>query len=362
MLKALIVDDDFAIEQCFRKLIKWEELGYEQPYVASNGKQAYEMATTCEMDVIICDLKMPVMGGMELIKKLREQNIKAEIILLTAYEDFFVAREGIGLKIYDYLLKPLGLATIEKLSEDLRMIAKKQTLLAWVRELLKDEHNEAIITAFEQCDQDYLDEIFENIFVIGNKWVDYQLLQLVYGKIIDVLCSYLKKIGFSDSAVKNNRETLVERIKMIQSHQEILVVLQERILSFIRKSHQFGERDINAERVAKIKEYIDKNYHTYDFSITDVSNAFNFSKDHVNRIFKSIEGITVSKYITQKKMEQARQLVIRTDKSFSEIAEAVGYRSLSYFTSSFKSFFQVTPSGLREKCMDIQRDVKKEDS
>ena len=137
MLRALIVDDDLTVGQCIQKLIKWEELGYEQPYTASNGKEAYDIATTCEMDVIICDLKMPIMGGLELVKKLREQNIKAEIILLTAYEDFFVAREGIGLKIYDYLLKPLVLNTINKLSEDLKMIAKKHQLLAWVRDCLR---------------------------------------------------------------------------------------------------------------------------------------------------------------------------------------------------------------------------------
>lgn len=360
MLRALIVDDDLVVEQCFQKLINWEELGYEQPYTASNGKEAYDIATACDVDVIICDLKMPVMGGLELIKKLREQNIKAEIILLTAYEDFFVAREGIGLKIYDYLLKPLVLNTINKLSEDLKTIAKKQQLLAWVRGLLNDEYNDDIINAFEQCDQIYLDEIFQNISLIGNKLVDFHLLQLVYGKIVDVLCIYLKKIGFSQAAISNNRESLLQRIKMVQSHQEILGVLQERILSFIQKSYQFEEKDLNAQRVARIRKYIDENYHLFDFSIADISTAFNFSKDHLNRIFKSIEGITVSKYITQRKMERARQLVISTDKSFSEIAEAVGYRSLSYFTSSFKAFFHVTPSGLREKSMDIQRDVSEE--
>lgn len=360
MLRALIVDDDLVVEQCFQKLINWEDLGYEQPYTASNGKEAYDIATTCDVDVIICDLKMPVMGGLELIKKLREQNIKAEIILLTAYEDFFVAREGIGLKIYDYLLKPLVLKTINKLSEDLKTIARKQQLFDWVRELLNDEHNDELIEAFERCDLPYLDEVFENISVIGNKWVDYHLLQLVYGKIVDVLCIYLKKIGFSDAAVKNNKESLTKRIRMVQSHQEILDVLQERILSFIQKSHQFDVSDINAQRVAKIKKYIDENYHIFDFNIADISDAFNFSKDHLNRIFKSIEGITVSKYITQQKMNRARFLVINSDKSFSEIAEEVGYRSLSYFTSSFRSFFQVTPSTMREKSMDIQRNVKEE--
>ena len=358
MLKALIVDDDMAVEQCFRQLIKWEELGYDKPYVAFNGRDAYDIATTNEMDVIICDLKMPVMGGLELVKKLREQNIKAEIILLTAYEDFSVAREGIGLKIYDYLLKPLVLNTINKLSDDLKMIATKKQLYEWVQALLKDEYNNELLTAFEQYNQDYLNEIFEKISESRNFRVDYHLLQLVYTKLIDVLCIYLKKMGFSDEAVKNNRDSLLHKIGTIQSHQEILAYLQDKILSFIKKTHQFGECDINAQRVAKIKKYINENYHIFDFSISDISDEFNFSKDHLNRIFKSVEGITVSKYITQLKMERARFLVVKTDKSFSEIAEEVGYRSLSYFTSSFKSFFNITPSGLREKHMDIERDFK----
>ena len=362
MLKALIVDDDMAVERCFQQLIKWEELGYDKPFVASNGKEAYEIATENEIDVIICDLKMPVMGGLELIKKLREHSIKAEIILLTAYEDFSVAREGIELKIYDYLLKPLVLDTINKLSEDLKTIAKKRKLYQWIKELLKDEYNEELIQAFEECNQEYLDEMFEKISVIENDWEDYHLLQLIYMKFIDIQCLYLKKLEFSDEAVKNNRESLMEKIGLIQSHQNIVNFLREKIMSFIKNTQQFGENDINVQRVAKIKKYINENYSAYDLSITDISEVFNFSKDHLNRIFKSIEGITVSKYITQKKMEKARELVSGTDKSFSEIAEEVGYRSLSYFTSSFKSYFHVTPSGLREKHMDIKRDFKDEHS
>lgn len=358
MLRALIADDDMAVAKCFEKMISWNELGYDRPYTAANGKEAYEIISGNDVDVIICDLKMPIMDGLELIKKLRENNFKNDVILLTAYEDFFAARWGIELKIYDYLLKPLELGTVKRLEGDLKKIADKHRVLKWVDGFIKDEYENEIMSAFESGDADYFERMFEKMAVIGDVWENSHLFQVVYVKIVDVLCNYLRQLGFNRISIRSNYDNLIGQIKSLNSNIEITDVLHNKILSFITNTNQLNPDDINKNRVEKIKSYIEKNYQKYDFSILDVSKEFSFSKDHLNRIFKNSEGITVSKYIIQKKLEEARMLIIDTDKSVKDIAEYVGYSSLSYFTSSFKAAFDITPTALREKCMEIQRNAK----
>lgn len=107
MLNVQIVDDEPIIRLGLQKLIDWEEMGFEIACIAQNGKQALEQLETEKVDLIITDIEMPIMNGLDFIREVREKDKNVEIVILTAYEDFEYAKTAIRYGITQYILKPI---------------------------------------------------------------------------------------------------------------------------------------------------------------------------------------------------------------------------------------------------------------
>lgn len=106
-LKVLIVDDEKPARELLKYLIDWEKIGFEICGQAINGKDGFEKYRELMPDLIITDIQMPIMSGLELIKKIRAENSKQKIVILSCYEDFSYAREAIKMNVKDYLVKDL---------------------------------------------------------------------------------------------------------------------------------------------------------------------------------------------------------------------------------------------------------------
>jgi two-component system response regulator YesN len=108
MYRVFVVDDEYEIRKGLINFFPWEMLGFQVAGQAENGKQALDLIlkSAGTIDVLLTDIKMPVMGGIELVKHLNENGIKLKVILLSAYNDFEYARDGLKLGVYDYALKP----------------------------------------------------------------------------------------------------------------------------------------------------------------------------------------------------------------------------------------------------------------
>jgi Response regulator containing CheY-like receiver domain and AraC-type DNA-binding domain len=119
----MIVDDEILTRIGIASMHKWSENGYEIVGEADNGKSALEMARLKEPDIILTDIKMPVMNGIELIKEARNLGLKSRFVILSAYSEFEYVREGMKLGAEDYLLK-LELEP-DKLIELLNRISEK---------------------------------------------------------------------------------------------------------------------------------------------------------------------------------------------------------------------------------------------
>lgn len=107
MYKLLIVDDEPLIQVGVKSMINWAELNIELAGTAMNGQVALKMIEEQSPDIVITDLKMPVMSGLELIKHCREQygSERPWFIILTGYEDFNMVREALTYQVTDYLVK-----------------------------------------------------------------------------------------------------------------------------------------------------------------------------------------------------------------------------------------------------------------
>lgn len=108
MIRVLIVDDEPFIRQGLKLLIDWEKHGCEVMGEASNGKEAIDIVENNTVDLIITDIKMPEINGIELIKKIKESNhSNIKFIVLSGFYEFEYAKSAIKYGVKDYILKPI---------------------------------------------------------------------------------------------------------------------------------------------------------------------------------------------------------------------------------------------------------------
>jgi two-component system, response regulator YesN len=144
MFKILIVDDEFIIRTGIRTSIDWESIGMMIVGEASNGKEAYEKVMSLKPDIVITDIRMPGMDGLEFTKLLKESMPKVRIVIISGYNDFKYAREALRMGVNEYLLKPIGadelikimLKQCEEIVRELEVIDRDTRLKSLFRENL----------------------------------------------------------------------------------------------------------------------------------------------------------------------------------------------------------------------------------
>ncbi|MNS40732.1 putative response regulatory protein [compost metagenome] len=107
MIKVMIVDDEPKVREGLTKLIPWDSYDYTVVGTAANGFEALEKFNELQPNLVVADIRMPGMDGIQLIEKLREQDDKLHILILSGYADFDYAKKAIASRADGYLLKPV---------------------------------------------------------------------------------------------------------------------------------------------------------------------------------------------------------------------------------------------------------------
>ncbi len=108
MLKVLLVDDELIVRQYLVSIIDWEKNGFYICGEAGSGTEALEMIKLYSPDLVITDIKMPEMNGLELVRiAVSDMKVSSKFIILSGYEDFSYARTAIKYNVMDYILKPI---------------------------------------------------------------------------------------------------------------------------------------------------------------------------------------------------------------------------------------------------------------
>lgn len=132
MYRMVIVDDDEIEREGMTDFIPWESYGIEIVGSAWNGQEGYEIIHTRKPDLVITDIKMPVMNGIELIRKVKEENEEILFVVLSGYGEYEYTSQAMELGIRHYVLKPCDekriVAVLEQAKRELEEVRKKRAL------------------------------------------------------------------------------------------------------------------------------------------------------------------------------------------------------------------------------------------
>ena len=118
MLKIFLAEDEVIVRETIKRMIPWEELGFELVGEAADGEMALPLLIRQKPDLLITDIKMPFMDGLTLAKLAKKELPELKIVILSGYDDFNYAKQAINIGVEDYLLKPITKnALIERISE-----------------------------------------------------------------------------------------------------------------------------------------------------------------------------------------------------------------------------------------------------
>lgn len=161
MLNALIVDDEPFIRQGLAVLIDWEAEGFCIAGEASNGEEAISLLKKGEYDLVIADIRMPVMGGIELLRQTRENGLSnARFVILSGHYEFEYAKEAIRFSCTDYILKPIKkeelLNLLRKVSADCEKSREAEKKEEFRDRVVLERHLSSIILGkYDNINLDY---------------------------------------------------------------------------------------------------------------------------------------------------------------------------------------------------------------
>ncbi|WP_027409723.1 response regulator [Anoxybacteroides tepidamans] len=247
----LVVDDEPRTRMGLKKTLDSWAMGKYEILCAASGDEAIDILVQRRIDLLLTDIRMPQITGLELIESFMHQKHKPVVIIISAYSEFEYAQEAIQLGVINYLLKPVS----------------KRNLI------------EAVEQAMKVSEDRRKAEILE-------KMVDDRVIQI--------------------------------------------------------------RRYVRCAPIRKAIEYIQENLHK-PFNLRDVSMYVHLNASYFSVLFKEETSMTFSEYVTRCRLQKAKSLLVTTDLSIEEIADAVGYQTSKYFIKLFKEFEGVTPHRFRKQ-------------
>lgn len=196
MYRVMIVDDEILARVGIKSLISWNEHGFELVGESDNGRRAFELAKELLPDIVITDIKMPVMDGIELMRALQTYGMNAKFIVLSSYDDFQYVKEAMKLGAVDYILK------LQLEPEELLKVLKNACNKI---ENEEDEKKKSI----------YLEkQIKDNKPILKEKF----LKDLISGSIVDETCIVESFRAYEINLLQKNMMCMVIRIENMETH------------------------------------------------------------------------------------------------------------------------------------------------
>lgn len=166
MMKVMITDDEIQIRKGLRMKVNWEDEGFQIIAEASNGQEALEILRNTDIDVIITDMRMPIMDGLELAKRCHKEHPNVKVVVLSGYSDYELVRGSMKEGVKDYLLKPVA---PDELIDALRKIRK---------EAAEEKEKQAETSRMRQLVNTQLQEVQNQymLYLVKEEWLQLEMV------------------------------------------------------------------------------------------------------------------------------------------------------------------------------------------
>lgn len=352
-MKSLIVDDDKYVHIGLRKLIPWETLHFDEILYADNGASAFDIATREYPELIITDVKMPVMSGVDLCKKISEAGIETCIIMLSAYDDFEFTRAALNYNVKDYILKPLDAERIEQLIDKIKAMMSLRHRKQHLRRILYNNELPARVSdSLHRSDLEDINSLFQRDFPeMRLEWEEIRDCCLL---LVHLLFDYLENLGFyTQEYLLPNRIDAVEHILNAKTPSEIYGYTNS-LYADMMGSLSPKRTEVNL-LVNEMCVYIGKNYLNADLSVAKIAQDMHIAPGYAGPLFKKHKGVKIQTYINNLRIEKASGLLEDIKLKVNEVGQKVGIPDTNHFCKTFKKAKGLSPTEYRNirllKCM-----------
>ncbi|MEC0368977.1 response regulator transcription factor [Paenibacillus chibensis] len=390
-LKVMLVDDELLVRLGIKSLIDWEKHGFEFIGDAPDGEKALELMEQSVPDILLTDIVMPRMNGLQLIERVRAQYPSMLIIVLSSHNEFDYVRSAMKLGVEDYMLK-----TSMKPDELLEILVEAAGKIA--RTNVKTQPEAAAISARQDTRMDEVTDCVRSILTGDPAGAEVPaglrlqpqcmllLLHVLHTRDGGPEASAMKLL---EHLVQTELEALLDSHPVTVDSRDIAAVLAvpeeklpdlDRQISGLVSSAQVllgislraetagplsaweelpgayaktksgildqGMQLTSRQDINSLLTYIKDNL-TRDISLKEAAERINISETYLSTIFKKETGMGFTDWINTMRIEQAASLLMETSLPSYLIAEQVGYENINYFGRLFKKMKGVSPQKYR---------------
>jgi two-component system response regulator YesN len=373
-VKLLIVDDQISLHRYLDKVMNWREMGFMQVQHAYDGEEAASMVEAFRPHMMIMDIHMPMLNGIESLKRIQQSSHLPRTIILSAYDQFEYARDALRLQVSHYLLKPVDADQLREVMREMILEAASAARQSIRSELDRTIYSGAIEAESLSVVRKGLEVLSVDRFAILT-FVDSTSSKDDYSSLLQeqadrkircvIGCKNKKEwvvfVGGGDDLTRGQlrefSESVLEQAAASSPAHKLSVgtssIAQDAAFlpQLITESAEAisGPADTGSrlkDAMFRIKPYVDSRYQE-DLSLQSVAGRFDIDKYQLSRVFKQEFGVNYWSYVIKVRMEKAADLLIGTNWKNGRIAEHTGFLDESHFSRAFKKYYGVTPKEYR---------------
>lgn len=360
MISVLIVDDEKLVRTTLQKIIDWKALGVDVVYEAEDGLRGLAIVEQCAPSIIISDVKMPHMNGIEFVRRVRERAVPCRIVFFSGYTDKQYLMGAIDLHVDGYIEKPLNPQEITVLIKRLVLSCRKDAQKASPACFFHGANGSPVLN----------DEIFTLARPVLVRFGEH-LRHKNAGKARELLHTLCKQMRQCEGTVPDYIRNVFSRLALqIESAAEVhgAVGAQSACEQFAYGAASFACLDDLEKKLYEVtdlyfsevlqrsfdpvnlvNDYLQQHYSDCNLTVKSIARQLNFSTSYLCTIYRKKTGRTINAALTALRIDAACQLLCRSDLKLYAVGRQVGYPDGKYFTKIFTKETGVSPRQYRKQ-------------